>query len=118
MSTAQRAGRPAMTDARSPAVFAVTLLLLTMDSLFGRIGACQMLVPSELLNACTFETLALTVPSTSFTIDRDTCNDVVDKEVFAEQPYVYFAGADDVSGRGTRTRACGNWLGVICVLCV
>lgn len=88
-----------MTGASHRASVTATLLLLTMNSLYGRIGACQMLVPSELLNACTFDTLALTVPTTSFTIDRDTCNDVVDKEVFFEQPYVYFSGADDVSGR-------------------
>lgn len=92
MSTALRCGVPRST-------LLLLLLLLAMSIRPGPVGACQMLVPSELLNACTFETLALTAPSTSFTIDRDTCNDVVDKEVFAEQPYVYFSGADDVSGR-------------------
>lgn len=79
------------------AAFVAGLLTMALLLLSDRLHACQMLVPSELLNACTFDTLTLTVPSTSFTIDRDSCNDLLlDKEIFAEQPYVYFAGAEDV----------------------
>lgn len=58
--------------------------------------ACQILVPAELLNACTFDALTLTVPDSGFVVDRESCNDVVDKETFVEQPYVYFGGAADV----------------------
>lgn len=77
---------------------AAALLLAVLAGLAAsrRTAACQMLVPAELLNACTFDQLQLTEPRTGFTVDLDTCNDVVDKEAFVEQPYVYFAGADDV----------------------
>lgn len=58
--------------------------------------SCQLLVPSELLNGCIFDALAITVPSTGFSITRETCNLAVDKSVFQEQPYVYFNNADEV----------------------
>lgn len=61
------------------------------------VSSCQTLVPAELLNGCIFDALTITVPTTSFTIARDSCNDVVDKEEFQEQPYVYFGNANEVS---------------------
>lgn len=61
-----------------------------------KVFSCQTLVPVELLNSCTFDSLTMIVPSTGFTINRDCCNDVVSKREFSEQPYVYFNNANEV----------------------
>lgn len=87
------------------AVFSVLLAMTIMHQQLPGTGACQILVPAELLNGCTFESLTLTVPSSSFIVDRESCNDVVDKETFFEQPYVYFSGAIDVRTKTYSTEA-------------
>lgn len=59
-------------------------------------SGCQMLVPPELLNGCTFAPLIITNPVNGYTVNRFNCNEVVNKDVFTEQPYVYFSNADEV----------------------
>lgn len=59
-------------------------------------SACQMLVPPELLNGCTFSPLVITNPINGYTVNRFNCNEVVNKDVYTEQPYVYFSNADEV----------------------
>ncbi|XP_037028410.1 phosphatidylethanolamine-binding protein 4-like [Bradysia coprophila] len=71
-----------------PTVIILTIFL-TMAS------ACQMLVPPELLNGCTFTPLVITNPLNGYTVNRFNCNEVVNKDVFTEQPYVYFSNADE-----------------------
>lgn len=59
--------------------------------------ACQSLVPAELLYGCTFDPMTIMAPSTGFQVSQDTCNNVIAKEIFSEQPYVYFNKAIEVS---------------------
>lgn len=61
------------------------------------VSTCQMLVPSELLNGCTFSPLIIVNPVNGFTVNRFNCNEVVNKDAFTEQPYVYFNNAVEVS---------------------
>ncbi len=60
------------------------------------VSSCQMLVPPELLNGCTFSPLIITNPVNGYTVNRFNCNEVINKDVFTEQPYVYFSNADEV----------------------
>lgn len=55
-----------------------------------------MLVPPELLNGCTFSPLVITNPLNGYTVNRFNCNEVINKDTFTEQPYVYFSNADEV----------------------
>lgn len=55
-----------------------------------------MLVPPELLNGCTFSQLLITNPVNGYSVNRFNCNEVINKDVFTEQPYVYFSNADEV----------------------
>lgn len=59
--------------------------------------SCRLLVPAELINGCIFDPMIITVPSTQFSINRETCNSIVQKEIFVEQPIVYFGRAKYVS---------------------
>ncbi|KAJ6636781.1 Phosphatidylethanolamine-binding protein 4 [Pseudolycoriella hygida] len=59
------------------------------------VSACQMLVPPELLNGCTFSPLTITNPTNGYTVNRFNCNEVINKDVFTEQPYVYFSNAEE-----------------------
>lgn len=77
----------------------VLAILAVSHHLRGGAHSCQLLVPAELLNGCIFDSLAITAPSTGISIARETCNELVDKSVFQEQPYVYFSNANEVSER-------------------
>lgn len=59
-------------------------------------STCQMLVPPELLNGCTFSPLIITNPINAYTVNKFNCNEVINKDVFTEQPYVYFSNAEEV----------------------
>lgn len=59
--------------------------------------SCRLLVPAELINGCIFDPLIISVPSTAFTINRESCNENVAKESFIEQPIVYYGKARSVS---------------------
>lgn len=85
------------TNATMVSVFSAGFVLATIVV---AVNSCQLLVPAELLNGCIFDALAITVPSTGFSITRETCNEAVAKSVFQEQPYVYFANANEVGLRG------------------
>lgn len=61
--------------------------------------SCRLLVPAELINGCIFDPLIISVPSTQFTINRENCNSVAQKDIFAEQPIAYFGRAKQVSER-------------------
>lgn len=58
--------------------------------------SCRLLVPAELINGCIFDPMIISVPSTQFTINRDTCNTAVQKDIFNEQPIVYYGRAKEV----------------------
>lgn len=75
-------------------VVAITVVALWAHSLEAQ--SCQRLLPVELLNGCTFDALAITLPSNGFSITRESCNELVDKSVFQEQPYVTFSNANEV----------------------
>lgn len=72
------------------------LAILLASIAFTTVSACQMLVPPELLNGCTFSPLIITSPINGYTVNRFNCNEVIHKDVFTEQPYVYFNNADEV----------------------
>lgn len=73
------------------------LILFLFVIYVSKVFSCQTLVPVELLNGCTFDSLTLIAPSTGFSINRDCCNDVISKGEFLEQPYVYFNNANEVN---------------------
>lgn len=72
-----------------------TLVILSIT--FTIVSTCQMLVPPELLNGCTFSPLIITNPINGYTVNRFNCNEVVNKDGFTEQPYIYFSNADEVN---------------------
>lgn len=57
---------------------------------------CRLLVPSEFLNGCIFDPMIVSVSHAGFSITRENCNAVVGKDVFAEQPLVYYGRARSV----------------------
>jgi hypothetical protein len=59
------------------------------------IFACQTNIPLEVWNGCAFESLALVSPSSGFVITENFCGLEVHKEVFSEQPYVFYSDASD-----------------------
>lgn len=71
-----------------------TVLILSISLTI--VSSCQMLVPPELLNGCTFSPLVITSPIHGYTVNRFNCNEVVNKDAFTEQPYVYFSNVDEV----------------------
>lgn len=58
--------------------------------------ACRLLVPAELINGCIFDPMILNNPETQFSVNRETCNSIVNKDNFKEQPIVYFGRAKQV----------------------
>lgn len=54
--------------------------------------SCDSFIPPELLG-CAFNSLLLVNPSSGFVIAEENCGLEVDKEVFFEQPYVFFTDA-------------------------
>lgn len=81
----------------------MTRLFITYLAIVGLITqipagwSCRLLVPAELINGCIFDPMIISVPSTQFSVSRETCNTVVQKEIFVEQPIVYFGRAKLVS---------------------
>lgn len=76
-----------------PLVLAIFVVALGQTQ---AVDFCRLLVPAHLLNGCIFDDLSITVPTTGFTITRDTCNLAVNKTVFQDQPNVYFNNANEV----------------------
>lgn len=58
--------------------------------------SCRLLVPAELLNGCIFDPMIVSVSHAGFSINRDNCNSVIAKHIFAEQPLVYYGRARSV----------------------
>lgn len=61
------------------------------------VHGCRLLVPAELINGCIFDPMILSNPTTQFSINRETCNAMVNKDNFNEQPIVYFGRAKQVN---------------------
>lgn len=56
--------------------------------------ACEN-IPIEVLDGCALDSLAVVNPSIGFVITGENCGLEVDKEIFAEQPYVFYSDASD-----------------------
>lgn len=61
------------------------------------VHSCRTLVPDDLLNGCIFDGLDIEAPSTGFQFTQLMCYDVVHRDEFREQPYVYFSKANAVT---------------------
>lgn len=62
---------------------------------FGLVFACDISLPPEFYNSCSYDSLLLVNPFTSFVITDENCGLEVDKEAFYEQPYVFYNDAVD-----------------------
>lgn len=84
--------------------FVVAIYTVILFQAFaGRTGnACRLLVPPELLNGCIFDPMIVSVSHSGFSVTRENCNAVVSKNVFAEQPLVYYGRAKSVCGNFVR----------------
>lgn len=58
--------------------------------------SCRLLVPPELLNGCIFDPMIVSVSHAGFSINRENCNSAIAKNVFADQPLVYYGRARSV----------------------
>lgn len=70
------------------------VLIVGIISQFPKFGfGCRLLVPADLINGCIFDPMIISVPSTQFSVNRESCNSVVQKDIFAEQPIAYYPRA-------------------------
>lgn len=73
---------------------AFVLLFVGLISQFPLFGfGCRLLVPADLINGCIFDPMIISVPSTQFSVNRETCNSMVEKDIFTEQPVAYYPRA-------------------------
>lgn len=59
-------------------------------------NGCRLIVPPELLNGCIFDPMIVSVSHSGYTVKRENCNAIVSKDVFGEQPLVYYGRARSV----------------------
>lgn len=89
----------------------VVVSILIIFQVFGAGDACRLIVPPELLNGCIFDPMIVSVSHSGYSVKRENCNAIVSKDVFAEQPLVYYGRARSVCRRRGELRRKSNILG-------
>lgn len=74
-------------------LFGIVLVVGLVSNSIVFSAGCRLLVPADLINGCIFDPMIISVPSTQYSVNRETCNSVVQKDVFTEQPIAYYPRA-------------------------
>lgn len=70
----------------------IVLFLLNFPLVF----PCNINFPQDTLDACAFDPLLLLNPDTGFVIASENCGLEVSKDVFEDQPFVFYSEAQDL----------------------
>lgn len=71
--------------------FKVVLILLNIHLIF----SCDINFPEDYLNACAYDPLILLIPETGFVIASENCSLEIPKDVFEDQPFVFYSEAQE-----------------------
>lgn len=77
-------------------VFQFLLVIFLLFQIITICLSCRLLVPAELLNGCIFDPMIVSVSHAGFSVTRENCNAIVAKDVFGDQPLVYYGRARSV----------------------